>query len=57
MLADDQADYPMTFVVQLTLLGQLDPASWQAALEESLVRHPLLRRLSSPARAGVLAGD
>ena len=52
MLADDQADYPMTFVVQLILTGQLDPVSWQAALEESLVRHPLLRALVEPGKGG-----
>jgi hypothetical protein len=54
MLADDQADYPMTFVVQLTLAGQLDPASWHAALDETLDRHPLLRAVIEPGKGGRL---
>lgn len=53
MLADDQADYPMTFVVELTLTGQLHPPSWRAAVGEALERHPLLQAVVEPGKGGL----
>jgi hypothetical protein len=41
-LAQDLPGYPSTFVVQLELRGQIDRPGWEAAIRESLGRHPLL---------------
>src|SRR5882757_2136055 len=61
MLADDRAAYPMTFVVQLRLLGLLALGEFKAAMNEALDRHPLLRTLIAPNKASrlcwVVAGD
>ena len=43
MLADDQPGYSMSFFIQLQLSGQLERAAFDAALDEALERHPLLR--------------
>jgi hypothetical protein len=53
MLADDQPGYPMTFVIELQLGGQIDRAAFEAALDEALPRHPLLRALIKIAKGGL----
>ncbi|MCR4413206.1 MAG: hypothetical protein NUV77_12370 [Thermoguttaceae bacterium] len=42
MLLDDRPDYPMTFALQARLAGQVRRAAFEAALEETVERHPLL---------------
>ncbi|MBN2474974.1 MAG: hypothetical protein JXB62_10230 [Pirellulales bacterium] len=42
MLADDRPGYPMTFVLRLQMAGRVRRSPFEAALEESLARHPLL---------------
>lgn len=42
MLLDDRADYPMAFVIQLKLSGELRRSAFESSLEETLSRHPLL---------------
>ncbi len=41
MLADDTADYPMSFVVAIDVSGDLRREPFEAALEATLGRHPL----------------
>ncbi len=53
MLADDQSGYPMTFVIQLQVVGQIDRPAFEGALAEALRRHPLLRSLISTAKGGL----
>ncbi len=43
MWADDQAEHPMSFFVQVTYSGRLDESAWLRAIEQALCRHPLLR--------------
>lgn len=43
MLADDQPDYPMTFVIRLQLFGRIDRGAFEASMDVALQRHPLLR--------------
>lgn len=61
MLADDRRAYPMTFVVQMKLVGTIDHDAFVAALLEAVSRHPLLaavvRRRSRGGPAWVLAGS
>ncbi len=45
MLLDDRPDYPMTFALQARFMGQVRPAAFEAALEETVERHPLLHAL------------
>jgi hypothetical protein len=45
MLLDDRPDYPMTFALQARFGGQVRPAAFEAALEETVERHPLLHAL------------
>jgi hypothetical protein len=45
MEADDRADYPMAFVIQVRLSGEMDRLAFSAALEGALLRHPFLRAL------------
>ena len=45
MLADDRPGYPMTFVVQARLSGEMQRPALEAALEEVFARHPLLSAL------------
>jgi hypothetical protein len=42
LLADDRADYPMTFLFRLEFSGQIEPESWERSLVRALERHPLL---------------
>ncbi len=41
-LLEDRPGFPMTFVIQLTLAGQLDRAAWEGALTMALAFQPLL---------------
>ncbi len=43
MLADDHRGYPMSFVVQAQLSGQINRGAFEEALDEATARHPLLR--------------
>lgn len=42
MLLDDRPDYPMTIHVELVLLGQMEKEPFVQAMQQSVVRHPLL---------------
>jgi hypothetical protein len=53
MLAQDLPGYPATFTVQLEFLGQIDQTAWEAALRESLERHPLLTAYIRPGKGGL----
>ncbi len=48
MVADDRPEYPMTFIVEFEFDGQLDPPAFEAAIDDALQRHPLLRASSNP---------
>jgi hypothetical protein len=52
MLWDDRPDYPMSFVVQLKLLGRLEREAFVAAVDAAVLRHPLLRALVRAGRRG-----
>lgn len=52
MYLDDSRRYPMTFTVQMEISGQIDRTAFDEALEEALVRHPLLRALVEERRWG-----
>jgi hypothetical protein len=43
MWSDDQAAHPMSFFVQLSFSGRLDESAWNRTVEQTLLRHPLLR--------------
>jgi hypothetical protein len=51
MMADDCPAYPMTFFVQLGLLGKVSLDAFAAATHDALDRHPLLRTLIAPHKA------
>ena len=42
MLLDDRPDYPMVFVLQILLSGDMDRSAFESSFEEALWRHPLL---------------
>ena len=48
--ADDHPRYPMTSVIHLDFSGTLDPEVFELALNDALVRHPLLCALIKPAK-------
>jgi hypothetical protein len=48
--ADDHPRYPMTSVIHLDFSGTLDPEVFELALDDALVRHPLLCALIKPAK-------
>ena len=50
---DDRPEYPMTFVVQMSFSGWLEPDRLDAALEHALARHPLLGAVIRPAKRGM----
>lgn len=54
MLADDGADYPMTFAVELHFSGKIERAAWKRSLQEALGRHPLLQSTVGSAAGGNL---
>lgn len=43
MLTDHRPDYPMSFLLHFDFAGQLQRPAFEAALEETVARHPLLR--------------
>ena len=43
MLADDQPEYPMTFILRVTLNGVLNRSRFEDAIHKTLPRHPLLQ--------------
>jgi hypothetical protein len=42
MLIDDRPDYPMVFFMEFDFSGEVDRRAFESALEEALVRNPLL---------------
>ncbi len=50
MLWDDQADYPMTFVVKMEFDGKINRQAITNALSLALSRHPLLQANVKPAK-------
>ena len=42
MLADDRPTLPMAYFIRFVFSGTLDPAAFEAAINEALARHPLL---------------
>jgi hypothetical protein len=52
-VAQDLPGYPSTFVIRLELSGRFDRPSWESAIGEALVRHPLLRAFIRPAKRGL----
>ena len=54
MLLDDRPDYPMAFVFQLKLSGEMRRSAFESSFEEALSRHPLLCAWSGrSARSGL----
>ena len=53
MQADDQSQYPMTFVLEMVFSGTIDRGAFEAALPEALARHPLLVSHILPAKGNV----
>jgi hypothetical protein len=53
MFTDDRPDYPMTFVFTLRFSGRIDREAFEAALAETVSRHPLLRALVDRSGGGV----
>jgi hypothetical protein len=45
LLADDRADYPMTFWLQSFLSGAVDKPAMLEAVDEAVERHPMLRAI------------
>ncbi len=45
MLADDRADQPMCFFLQLSFWGSLEQAAFRAAVSKTVSRHPLFHAL------------
>ena len=43
MLHDDRPDYPMSCAAEFSFDGQLDRSKFESAVEQALLRHPLLR--------------
>ena len=52
MVVDDRPRYPMTFIVQLELSGELQSAAFDDAIEKALKRHPLLTAVVGPGKSG-----
>ncbi len=50
LLADDRPRYPMAFVIDLQLAGQLERGAFEQALAEAVRRHPLLQCFIRPAK-------
>jgi hypothetical protein len=53
MDVDDRPAYPMSFVVQMSFSGRLEPKRLTVALEHALERHPLLSAVVRPAKRGI----
>ncbi len=52
MFADDRPNYPMAFVVELTLTGQIRKHAFEDAVRAALQRHPLLTAMIGPGKGG-----
>jgi len=52
MFVDDRPRYPMTFIVQLELSGQIQAQAFNHAMELALQRHPLLTSIIGPGKRG-----
>ncbi len=50
MFVDDTPRYPMTFIVQLILRGNLHQEAFNLAIKEALERHPLLTAMIGPGK-------
>lgn len=53
LCADDSPEYPMTSCIRMKFSGVFDRGPFESALEEALVRHPLLAALIRPAKRGI----
>ena len=51
MFVDDHPRFPMTFVFQFDFLGEVDHTAFQEAIDQALIRHPMLRAVIQPAKA------
>ena len=51
MFVDDTPNYPMTFVMEYELVGDIDREAFQAAFDQALIRHPMLRSVIRPAKS------
>lgn len=51
MVADDRPAYPMTYVIQLQLSGQVSTEAFKAATHDALERHPLMRSIIAVRKA------
>ena len=52
MMVDDRPQFPMTFIVQMELSGDIDRNAFTEAIDESLNRHPLLTAIIGPGKQG-----
>jgi len=52
MMLDDRPGFPMTFVIELTLAGQIDKSAWEEALVRALEHQPLLTSVLGQAKGG-----
>ncbi|MBI3463145.1 MAG: hypothetical protein HY000_08820 [Planctomycetes bacterium] len=52
MCADDRPAFPMTFAIVVRLSGTIDRGAFEAALEDTLERHPLLTAVVRSAKSG-----
>lgn len=48
MLLDESPGYPMTFIVQISFEGDLERDAFASAVQQALLRHPLLRAIIRP---------
>lgn len=53
MCADDRPAFPMTFAIVVRLSGTVDREAFEAALEDTLERHPLLTAVVRTAKGGL----
>lgn len=51
MFVDDSPNYPMTFVMEYELSGEIDRDAFQSAFDQALLRHPMLRSMIRPAKS------
>ncbi len=52
MIWDNRVGYPMSFFIQLRFYGQIERGAFEAAMDEALNRHPLLRARIEAGRGG-----
>lgn len=51
MFVDDSPSYPMTFIIEFELSGEIDREAFQTAFDLALLRHPILRSMIRPAKS------